>query len=84
VLRFAIIIAGPQAVLILLWVMGIKTVATMLNDILDCIVIVINTFLAVFCAHMARTAFEAGHDTSGWLSLVASAGNAAIVLATVI
>jgi hypothetical protein len=33
---------------------------------------------------MARTAFEEGYNTSGWLSLVASAGNAAIVLATVI
>jgi len=46
--------------------------------------ILINSFLAVFCAHMARTAFKEGHDASGWLSLVASAGNAAVVLATVI
>jgi hypothetical protein len=51
---------------------------------LDCIVIVINLFIAVMCALLARTAFEQGRNTAGWVGLVASAGNAAVVMAAVI
>jgi len=47
-------------------------------------VVVINLFLAVVCALLARTAFEQGLNASGWLGLVASAGNAGVVMAAVI
>jgi hypothetical protein len=46
--------------------------------------ILINSFLAVFCAHLSRNAFEDGLNTSGWLSLVASAGNTAVVMAAIL
>ena len=46
--------------------------------------VVINLFLAVMCALLARTAFEQSRNTAGWVGLVASAVNAAAVMAAVI